>query len=90
MEIKTLETQSLLDIAIQEGGGIESLFDLALKNDLSITEKLTPGQNLITPVITNVDTQNYYRIAGLKPATDVGEIEQGIEFWYIEYDFIVS
>lgn len=39
--------QSLLDIAIQEGGNVLSVFDWALKNNISITQELLPGDELL-------------------------------------------
>lgn len=92
METKVLDGQSTLDIAIQTGGSVESVFDLAIQNGLSITDSLSPSQMLINPVVSNALVLAYYQLKGLTPATDIGEgeIEEGIEFWYIEHDFIVS
>lgn len=91
METKVLDGQSTIDIAIQTGGSVESVFDLAIKNGLSITDSLSPSQVLTTPVVTNALVLEYYNMKGLRPATDTdSEAEQGIEFWYIEHDFIVS
>ena len=41
--------QSLLDVAIQELGSLEALFDLADAAGLAITDVLTPGQVLEVP-----------------------------------------
>lgn len=92
METKVLEGQSTLDIAIQTGGSVESVFDLAERNNISITDSLTPEQLLDNPAVSNALVLAYYQAKGLTPATDVaeGDIQQGIEFWYIEHDFIVS
>ena len=38
--------QNLMDIAIQEYGGIEGLLTLAIDNNLSITSEITLGQVL--------------------------------------------
>ncbi len=43
------EGQSLIDVAIQEYGSVEALFDLADANGLAITDLLTPGQVLAVP-----------------------------------------
>lgn len=47
--------QSLLDVALQELGSVEALFDLADANGLAITDELTPGQVLEVP--TSLATQ---------------------------------
>lgn len=43
------EGQSLVDVAIQELGSVEALFDLADANGVAITDQLTPGQALEVP-----------------------------------------
>src|SRR6187402_1293580 len=47
--INVIENQSLLDIAIQEDGCVLAVFDWAINNGLSITDKLTPGQRIKMP-----------------------------------------
>lgn len=44
--------QSLLDVAIQELGSVEALFDLADAAGLAITDSLAPGAVLQVPVST--------------------------------------
>ncbi|QKG57013.1 hypothetical protein GKZ68_10465 [Hymenobacter sp. BRD128] len=41
--------QSLVDVALQELGSVETLFDLADAQGLAITDLLTPGQVLTVP-----------------------------------------
>jgi len=94
METLLLAGQSLLDISVQESGSLESIFSLANENDVSITDEVPVGTSL--QVIEVKERQNkqiasYYKTNNLKPATELGfYIEEGIEFWEIEYDFIVS
>lgn len=92
METKVIAGQSLFDIAIQKSGAVESVFDLAVTNDLSITGPLFAGQELIDAPVRDQDIAGYYRVKGLTPATalNAGENGEGIEFWAIERDFIVS
>jgi capsid protein len=61
--INVIENQSLLDIAIQEDGSVMAAFDWALKNGLSITDDLVPGQKLLIPnsVFRNADVANYFK-----------------------------
>lgn len=49
MSIRVISGQSLSDIAVQEDGNIDTVFEWALQNGKSITEKLTPGETLISP-----------------------------------------
>ncbi|WP_165044643.1 hypothetical protein [Dysgonomonas sp. ZJ709] len=89
--IKVKDNQTLIDVAIQASGSIEGIFDLAVKNDLSITDYLEPGQELVDPDIIERQITDFFYVKGLIPATeDRGLLQEGIEYWYIEYDFIVS
>lgn len=92
MEIKVLNNQSLFDVAIQHAGTPEAAFDLALRNGLSIVDELATGAELAGVEVANKPVENYYSTRRLLPATGVsGEaVEEGIEFWYVEYDFVVS
>ena len=78
--IIALNNQSLFDIAIQEYGTIEAVFDLAMANNLGITYLLTAGQVLVIPsvsiitgkpVITNTEILGYYKKNDIKPATSM-------------------
>jgi hypothetical protein len=61
--MQVLHKQNLFDIAIQEDGSIFAAFDWALKNGISLTDDLTPGQILITPEsnFRNTDIVNYFK-----------------------------
>ena len=67
--MKVLENQTLLDIAIQALGAAEAAFDIALLNNLSITDTMIPGTELAMPAIVNTDIAAYYAAKGLRPAT---------------------
>lgn len=56
MQKQVLHNQSLLDIAIQNNGTLTSAFELALENGLSITEELTPGDNIKVPESNLIET----------------------------------
>lgn len=99
MKTIILDCQSLLDIAIQELGDISALFDLAEWAGFSITDELSAGQDLQLPVPpADKQVASYYAAHRITPATAItidstsgGDlILEGIEFWGIEYDFIVS
>lgn len=90
--------QSMLDIALQHAGGAEAVFELAGTNTISITDDLGIGQQLVATPILSKEVTNYYAVHNICPATaitndTINEIlgdGEGIEFWAIEYDFVVS
>jgi hypothetical protein len=95
MEVKILNSQSLFDIAIQAAGGMEAAFDIAMAGARSITDVLVAGASLAVPEVANRQVADYYSTHGIKPATalsanDATLLREGIEFWLLEYDFIVS
>ena len=67
------EKQSLLDVAIQETGSIETAMELARVNGLSLTHSFEDGgDRIIIPENTagmNADIRDYYLRKGLKPTT---------------------
>lgn len=96
-DIKVYERQSMLDIAVQYSGGIETVFDLALINELSITDDLSPCVSILgSGSIFDSDIVNYYSNKGIVPSTapttsEISQLsEDGIEFWAVEDDLIVS
>ena len=46
MQKQILHNQSVLDLAIQSNGTVLSVFELMLKNGLSLTAELVPGQTI--------------------------------------------
>ena len=46
MQVVVLHNQSLLDLALQHTGTIESVFELAMLNNLSITDDVVAGKVL--------------------------------------------
>ena len=72
-EITVLNNQSLFDISVQEYGTIEGVFEIALANGLSVTDKLTAGQKLKIPEIDQSLVQpeivDYYKRNDIHPAT---------------------
>jgi len=91
MEVKVLNNQSLFDIALQAAGSIDSVFDIATANGLGITDELPVGMLLTVPKVVNRRIVEYYRVNSIIPATAVeANTQEGIDFWAIEYDFIVS
>ena len=99
MQVEVLHNQSLLDLALQHTGTIESIFELAMLNNLSITDDVVAGKVLTIPTetFTNNDILTYYIAKKIQPATSfsqeykrISERQEGISKWAINLDFVVS
>ena len=99
MTVTALHNQSLLDLALQHTGTIESVFELAEANALNINDDVVAGKTLVLPAeaFSNKDILNYYTAKNLQPATaftkedeQVFERLEGISIWAINLDFIVT
>ena len=99
MTITALHNQSLLDLALQHTGTIESVFELAKDNDLNITDDVQAGKTLVlsSEAFTNKDILAYYTAKNIQPATafskedeQVFERLEGISIWVINLDFVVT
>ncbi len=95
-KVKVISGQSLVDIAVQECGGIASLVDLAIANNISVSDDLEAGTELLINSLSDADVKRYYRERNINPATalteepEVEEQPQGIGYWAIGVDFVVS
>lgn len=91
-----LEGQSLIDVAIQCCGSAEAAYEIAVLNGLSITDDLAAGRELNIPTAVNATIVSYYTQKGIKPATGITTeaenalIGEGIEYWALEYDFVIN
>lgn len=93
-----LHGQSIFDVSLQNCGTIEGVFELAVQNNLSITDNLVTGLILqINGVLTDDDILDYYKVKNIQPATGLThEISEeiidceGIGCWIIEDNFKVS
>ena len=92
--------QTWLDIAMQELGDIERIVELARLNGRSITDALVAGEVLNVPAFDSAKRSivQLFLSRANKPASgatfiavnpDTGHNE-GIEFWALENDFVVS
>ena len=92
MKVIVLQRQTLSDIALEVYGDISSLPGIARVNNISMTDDLLPGTELICPdVVYDAYLQNYVRKNGIKPATAYGydgEIPQRIftDEFTLEFD----
>lgn len=100
MKKKVLDCQSLWDIALRESGDITGAWEMAEASGIGLTDKLSAGQEIEAPFdLKNKQSAAYYALHDIHPATAItmdiesGEgalLLEGIEFWGIEYDFIIS
>ena len=97
MKITVLHNQSFLDIAVQHTGNVLNAFHIALVNEMSVSDSLSPGMQLILPddLEINSDEFQYYRSNGYQPATAFKESEliedgRGIGWMKIENSFKVG
>lgn len=90
--------QSIFDVALQHCGNLESAFGIAELNGLSLTDDLEVGASMTMPEADNKQVVQHYAVNTVEPATAITQDEinailatgEGIEFWGIEYDFIVQ
>ncbi len=90
--ITTLDRQTLFDIALQAYGRAEAAYDIALANDLVLSDTPAPGTILMLPNVERTDKAvvDYYALNGITPATAASQEEvdnlnpEGIAYWYIK------
>ena len=97
-EVIVLEGQSFFDLATMYCGSPEMAYEFAGLNKKSVTDELEAGAVIKKPVANNKRIATYYSEKALQPATATtyisggGElpIDEGIGYWAIEIDFIIS
>jgi hypothetical protein len=94
MQVEIKARQTPLDIAIREGGTLDSVFEVAALNGIGITDNLKPGTTVTVPTVAVAEVANYFRKYAIYPGSATIElgtlIPEGVNFWGIEYDFIIS
>lgn len=95
--IKVSEGQTLLDIAVEHCGDINAVYTIADLNLKGITDDLVIGEVLIVPDVdvTKADIVEMFKQPSRKPASgeDLNTSDvfgEGLEFWIIEEDFVIS
>lgn len=73
--MKAKDRQTLMDIALVACGDMETVFDIAEKNDLSLTAELF-GIEIDVPETVNKRVSGYFSANGTEPATDSDSDEQ--------------
>lgn len=73
MLITVLNNQSLQDISIRYFGTLEALFDIAVLNNIGITQELAAGQILELPIrdYGSQEVTNYFIANQKEPATGI-------------------
>ena len=97
-QVLIMSGQTLLDLAMQELGSVEGAFELALLNSLAITDELSEGNTLKYPTIaTDRIVRKAFQDNNWKPSSaktmagqQLPQTLEGIGYWAIEVDFIVS
>jgi len=94
------EGQTLLDVAIQHCGNAEALFDIVKLNVFEdITQDVAVGTELLLPEVTtdNKDVVAFFSNKQVIPASNATQAEQeqqqqeqGINYWAIGEDFVIS
>jgi hypothetical protein len=91
--------QTWLDIALQELGDMERAIELAQLNNRAITDDLQAGEELTVPDFDSEKRSiiQLFRTAANRPASGdtfsaaaPDSNGEGIEFWALENDFVVS
>ena len=86
----------MFDLAFQENGAIEAVVDLMKQNGLEVTAQLAPGDTVtLSDGAVSDDINGYYKGNNLHPATGMtgaptGIGAEGISYWAIGVDFIIS
>jgi hypothetical protein len=93
MRITSKQGQWLGDVAVREAGDLLSIVEMAVSNDISVTENMIIGSELVKPKAINRRVMNYYEINNIYPATAM-EREPGtlggIGYMAVGITFIVS
>lgn len=96
MELTVGHNQNLFDISIQKNGNVQTVFELALLNKISITDNIEPAQkievatsDLIVPELVDYFINRQQKVA--TGSINTLEIRPaGIGYMIIENDFIVG
>lgn len=97
--IRPQENQSILDIALQEYGSIETVFDVLEDNErFDITDNISVYEDLqVGREAFKKDIVAYYIANNVRPATGSTREEElllaeltGVDFMIVEEDFFIS
>lgn len=97
-QVLIMSGQTLLDLAMQETGSVEGVFQLAVLNGLALTDELSEGNSLKYPtqavdrVVRKAFQDNNWKPSSAKTVAgqQLPPTLEGIGYWTIEVDFRVS
>ena len=95
-DVEAWEDQAAVDLAMQEGGTVESLVDFLALNGIGLTDDLTIGQRYKKPVVVDAKVTGVFNTIRRPASSYTVPVEQlpekleGIDYWRIEDDFVVQ
>ncbi len=84
---------TMLDVAMNATGTVESVFDILLVNDKSITDTPHIGDNYLIPADAATDSSQQQYLQDNKIIIATGNdptLYIGISYWKVEVDFKIS
>lgn len=92
MQVTGKQGQWIGDITVRETGSFETIIEMGLVNNMSITDFLEAGTMVEITEPIDKRIMSYYDINAIYPATTIQERETlgGIGYMGIAIDFIVS
>lgn len=93
--VKVRHRETTLDIAVLAAGSVTGIFDLALLNNISLTNDLVSGELLATGPVISDDSVTELKSRKAKPSHSIIPIpgvplKIGIGYWKIRFDFKVT
>jgi LysM repeat protein len=88
--------QNIYDMAVVLFGSVEGVFDICRNNNVSFSGIIAPGTTLVVNgTVRDRNIRNYFAplrkpATGQQPVIDNIPQYEGIDYWAIEVDFIVS
>lgn len=90
MQLISIENkQTVTDLAIQYGGKVDAAVDIALLNNLSLTEELPVGHVMQKPLVLNSAVADFFTKELKSPANKSETEGTGIGFMKIGIDFTI-
>ncbi|WP_294958661.1 hypothetical protein [uncultured Flavobacterium sp.] len=96
MQSTVLHNQNLFDIAIQENGNVQTIFELSLLNGFSITDSISPASKIevvksdliVQEIVDYLDNKELVVATG--NADNLENKPVGIGAMIVGYDFIIG
>ncbi len=85
--------QTFIDLAMQYAGSAEAALAMSVQNNLPLTAELTTGSVQQRPSVLNAVVAKEFEKEKANPQSNISGVlnmNEGIGYWYLENDFIVS